>query len=251
MGSGTTLLALLLGQRLETAGVVTESARQISRSSFLHMPRTDSYASVAALTRALDVSASWDVTAARSDLSRLYRRRAFRSSEWIVDKGPNANLVRARQLKEAFPDSRFVAIFRDPVANVEGIRRKWSLFAESSLEEAIEFYRTIHEAFLEAIEEFSDDCLLIDYDEMVRRDAEYIRGLSSWLDIGAPTSSLPMRDRPNVKGRGVRAVSGKTISVVQGASGEAYARLSSTEVEAIQMGLSDLMSRLGELAWRP
>lgn len=251
MGSGTTLLALLLGQRFESAGVVTESARQISRGSALYMPRTDSYPSVAALMDGLRVSNEWDEATARSDLVALYRSRAFRDSPWIVDKGPNANLVRATFLKRLFPQGRFAMIFRDPVANVEGIRRKWTLFGRSPLAEAIDFYRFIHESFLDQCDAFGDDCRIIDYDDMVTRDADYLAGLGDWLGLGASSSALPMRDRPNVRGRGVRAVKGKQIAVVKGASGEAYDRLEPKEVAEIQAGTAELMERLRGRVWSP
>ena len=50
---------------------------------------------------------------------------------------------------ECFPDARFLLVVRDPVANVEGFRRKWPTFGRAPLSDSIGFYRRTHERFLE------------------------------------------------------------------------------------------------------
>ncbi|MGH0033767.1 MAG: sulfotransferase family protein [Myxococcota bacterium] len=251
MGSGTTLLAFLLGQRLDTAGVVAESARHISRRSCLHVDRTDSFASIADFERAIQASPDWSLEAARADLQRLYRSRAVRSSDVIVDKGPNTNLTRASFLKQAFPDARFVLIYRDPVANIEGFRRKWKLFGRSPLDEAIGFYRRIHESFLQAAERFPADVRVVDYAQLVAHDAAILEGLGQWARVGPASESLALPDRENRAGRGARNVVGGEVRVVSGADRSSYERLAEAEISAIRDGLADLAQRLSERAWRP
>ena len=132
IGSGTSLLAISLAQRFQVAGIATESARQIDPGSILWVDRVYRYPTIRAYTDVLHPRPDWTPARVREDLLALYRAKAEHdSAEAFVDKGPNVNLVRARLLLEAFPSAHFLLIFRDPVANVEGFRRKWQVVAHA------------------------------------------------------------------------------------------------------------------------
>ncbi len=251
MGSGTTLLAFLLGQRLDAAGVVAESARHISRRSFLYVPRTDGFASIPEFETALQADPDWSPAIVNRDLQRLYRSRAVRDSHVIIDKGPNTNLTRASLLERSFPDSRFVMIYRDPVANIEGFRRKWRLFGRSSLDEAIGFYRHIHEAFLRAAEDFAESVRVVNYRDLVQHDAEILEWLGDWAGLTVASEPLELPNRGSRRGRGARNIENGRIKVVSGADRESYGRLTEPEISRIQDELSDLMERLDARAWTP
>ena len=244
MGSGTTLLAVELWRCFEFAGLVTESALQVTGRSFLQTGPVDRHVSVAAYLAALEPRPDWSVAAARRDLLDLYRSRAEAPGLGVVDKGPNANLVRAGFLKRCFPDARFVLIVRDPVANVEGLRRKWPLFAREPLEVSIDFYRRIHERFLEQSAAFADEVVVVDYDGMVRRHDETLAALGERLELSRSSVPRQLDDRSSARGQGLRAVSENRVEIVQDADRAAYRSLASEDVEAIRAALGPLHRQL-------
>lgn len=248
MGSGTTLLALALGQRYECAGVVTESALQIAPGSFLRMGLVATYPSVAAYRDAILPRAGWSSSEGRAQLLELYRAHAVRDAVAIVDKGPNTNLVRARFLQECFPEGRFALIFRDPVANVEGFRRKWSTFGRDSLGASIEFYREIHERFLDAAPALREPPIMIEYERLVERHDRTLAALAAALGLEPARSGLRLEARENEPGQGIRNVRAGRIEVVADANERAYRGARSDDVSRIREALGSLHARMRALA---
>ena len=247
-GSGTSLLTLSMGQRFECAGVVYESKDRVPPSSPLYVPDIESFADPGAYLEGMRPRETWSVERAREDLLSMYRGASRGPSDVVIDKGPDANLLRARFLARCFPDAGFVLIFRDPVANVEGFRRKWQPFGGAPLEECVTFYRRIHTAFLDAWGALGSRVLAVEYERLVE-------DLDGELDRVARTLRLRDARRPrrlphyaNVEGRGARNVRGGRIGVVRDASARARARLGADEVRAIEAGLADLHERLRALA---
>jgi len=248
IGSGTSLLAASLGQRFAVAGVALESARQIDPRSCLWIDRLASYASIADYEGCLAPRPGWSVGAARDDLLDLYRSKADEPLDAFVDKGPNTNLVRAAFLHEAFPDGRFVLIFRDPVANVEGFRRKWVTFRKDTLDESIRFYAGIHERFLEQAEHFPEQCLAVEYEALVDDYDETLGRLAARLGLEAAAAPRPVSARAVGHGRGLRGVEAGRIRVVRDANQRAYATLDEADVARIRERLGPLHARLRSAA---
>jgi hypothetical protein len=248
MGSGTTLLALSLAQRHEFACVVTESAHEVDAASPLFVPRIDAFPSVAAYRSALEASGGASSERARRDLLALYRRRASRPGRFALDKGPNANLVRAALLARAFPDARFVLVFRDPVANVEGFRRKWPTFGRDALDASIAFYAALHEAFLAAAPALGPRAIAVAYEALVEGYDAQLARIGGFL--GLPPASRPraLPERGNHRGQGIRNVTGGRIHVVTDANQAAYACVAPGDAERIRTRLGPLHARLCELA---
>lgn len=248
IGSGTSLLAASLGQRFAVAGVALESAREISPRSCLWIDRVNTFDSIRDYEAVLAPRPDWSVEAAREDLLALYRSKADppadSSVDSFVDKGPNTNLVRAGFLREVFPDGRFVLIFRDPVANIEGFRRKWLTFKHDTLDESVRFYRVIHERFLEQAAEFPEQCIAVEYEALVARYEEALSKLASALEIAPAAAVRPVAARDVGKGRGLRGVEGGRIRVVKDANERSYSTLDEAEIARIREALGPLCERL-------
>jgi hypothetical protein len=251
MGSGTSLIALQLAQRFTCAGVVYESANEIAESSELHIPGPERFPTVAAYRDALRPQPQWDPQRARADLLALYRATATGGSDVIIDKGPNANLARAGFLARCFGEAHFVLIFRDPVTNIEGFRRKWPTFGSDSLQASIQFYAEMHERFLEAGQAFADRVTAVDYSDLVRANDALLDALGARLLLAPAGAHRRLRSRGNLEGRGIRNVKNSRIGVVDDADARAYDRMDAAAIEEVQSALAPLYTRMSELALKP
>lgn len=244
MGSGTSLLALSLGSRFHVAGVVYENALEVSPRSFLHMAAVDSHQSVADYERAIQPHSNWSVEEGRKWLRRLYRATAQRSFPGIIDKGPNVHLVRAGFLAECFPDASFVLVVRDPVANLEGFRRKWPTFARAPLIESIGFYRRTHERFLELADQCSLDVVAIAYEDLVGRYEAVLSQLAEHLDLSPRDAVGSVHARPDSGGKGIRNVAQGRISLLSRTNESSYSALAPGDVSLIRSELGELHHRM-------
>jgi len=250
MGSGTTLAALSLSQHFDFACVVTESAREIAAGSPLHLPALEAFESVEAYQRAIEASAGAGAEQARRDLLTLYRRSASRPGRFALDKGPNTSLVRAPLLARAFPDAHFVLVFRDPVANVEGFRRKWPTFGRDSLAASIDFYAAIHEAFLAALPALGPRVVAVEYEALVADHDAQLARIARRIGLAPATRPRALPERGNHRGQGIRNVANGQIRIVTDANQAAYRALPPEEAEVIRTRLGPLHDRLRELAAR-
>lgn len=244
MGSGTTLLALSLGARFECAAVIAESGREMREDSFLHVAHPDRFESVAAYQASFQPDPRWKVEAGREDLLGLYRSQARGPGDVVIDKGPNANLARAPFLLECFPDARFVLVFRDPVASVEGFRRKWARFRDAPLEDAIRFYAELHRQFVEDTTECQDRVTYVAYETLVTRYDEVMDDLGRQLDLHPARRRRHLASRANVEGQGIRNVRHNRIEVDPEANRKSYDRLSRDEIDLILERLRPLYAEL-------
>ncbi len=247
-GSGSTLMSLSLAQRFDCAGVVAESVLQIPKSSFLSVLPARCYSSIKNYENAILPDPTWDIDKGRKDLLNLYRSYSIGESEFVVDKGPNANQVRVDFLAKCFPNAIFIMIFRDPVVNIEGMMRKWSLFKNDSLEENIRFYDSIHTRFLDQAENFSEQVYVIDYQNFVKEHEKTLELIGKKIGMQPSKGNLSFSTRKNKPGQGIRNVENGRIQVVQGADEAAYKRLSPEVVEKIRSSLGELHKRLRNAA---
>ena len=244
MGGGTSLLAVQLGQRFECAGVAYESANDLPRDSFLHLSGPEAFPDVASYLEALRPGADWRPELGREALLDLYRASVWRRGDAVIDKGPNANLVRAGFLARCFPEARFVLIFRDPAANIEGFRRKWPSFGAAPIAQCVDFWSQIHRAFLSASARFASRSWIVDYADLVARNEATLAALASRLGLRAANVPRRLRARGNLEGRGIRNVSGRDVGVVDDADARARARLGDLACTEIDTALAPLLSEL-------
>lgn len=243
-GSGTSLLALSLGKSFDCAGVIYETNFQVAESSPLYVPDIDEFESVAAYQEFMTPKSDWTVESGRKDLLDCYRRFCWGASPVVVDKGPDINLLRASYLMECFPDGWLLLIFRDPVANVEGLRRKWKTFGNDPLSETIRFWRETHEAFLAAAAAHPDRALVLEYEALVESPDAALAALGRRMGLTQASGQRKLIESPNVEGMGIRNVKGNEIGYVTDANRRSRERLEASEVAEIEAGLGELESRL-------
>jgi hypothetical protein len=244
MGSGTSLLALELGQRFECGAVIYESAHEISPRSFLYSPGPHAFASVGEFFTGIRPDPGWSEAEGRAALLDLYRSKARRSGVVAVDKGPNTNLVRAEFLARCFPQALFIVILRDPVVTIEGLRRKWPLFAAEELEASIRFYRKTHERFVEAVCRFPERVISVDYEAIVARPDESLGAIARAVGLEPARRSPRLAPSANVEGQGIRNVRRGRIGIVTDANQRAYARLAPKVVRKIRDEVGPLTDRI-------
>ena len=248
MGSGTTLVALSLARRYEFGCVVTESAREVAESSPLHVPGLDAFPSVEAYEKALEAGGAASPERARRDLLALYRRRASRPGRFALDKGPNVNLLRAPLLARAFPDAHFVLVFRDPVVNVEGFRRKWPTFGRDALDASIAFYADTHEAFLAAAAALGSRVTYVEYEALVADYDAQLARIARRVGLAPAPRPRALAERGNHPGQGIRNVTGGEIHLVTDANETSYRAMAPGDVARIRARLAPLHARLRALA---
>lgn len=231
MGSGTTLVTRFLDQLYEFRGVANESAREIRSASPLHVRKSRSYRSVRAYTEALTLSPRCPPAVLREDLLKYYRcvLRPDAESDVVLDKGPNTHLVRARALAEAFPEATFLIVCRHPLAAVEGLRRKWELFAEAPLGDVCRFWADLHSEFFEQSREFSDRVMVVCYERLAGDPEVTHERIASFARLKRRDEPMRMGDRPDRRGFGLRNVVDGRIRIVGGATERAIQRLSEEE----------------------
>lgn len=248
MGSGTTLVAFEIGHRFDVAGVVEESALQVSRSSFMRAGLVADFDSTERYLASLYPSEGWSESEAIEALQRMYRTYADRGGLVIVDKGPNANLVRAAFLARCFPESRFLLVFRDPVVTIEGFRRKWPLFASEPLEASIAFFESAYQAFLDQTIGLGDRVVAISYEGLVVDRERTMRQVGERVGLDSSGSERHLAERPNVPGQGIRNVIGNSIGIVRDANRKAYSRMDDADVARIKDALGPIHDRLERMA---
>lgn len=239
MGSGTTLITRLIDQHFHVNGVANETALQIPRGSALHIRASHHYPTLEHMSRALFMHGDVDPITIRVDLLDYYRRIQRRKGPdaaevVIVDKAPNAHLVRTPVLRAAFPRSKFLFIYRNPVSAVEGLRRKWSVCAEAPFEHVARFWVLLHETFERDTAFFRDDVIPVPYELFTEDPDRVLASIEHQVPLGRRAELRILGNRPNQEGFGLRNVSGGKINVVKGVSQAARDRLERRYLELVE-----------------
>jgi len=239
MGSGTTLVTRLIDQHFHINGVANETALQIPRGSPLHIRASHHYPTLAHMSRALFLPEDVDPITIRVDLLDYYRRiqrmKGPDADELvIVDKAPNAHLVRTPGLRAAFPRSKFLFIYRNPISAVEGLRRKWSVCAEAPFEHVARFWVLLHETFERDTGFFRDDVIPVPYEAFTEDPDRVLACLEAEVPLRRRDNLRTLGNRPDKEGFGLRNVSGGEIKVVKGVSQSARDRLEKRYLELVE-----------------
>lgn len=248
-GGGTTVLAMLLRQKVLTAGLAAESALQLSSRSPMKIQPIRNYQSISDYRKAIDVPPNYTLMEARDDLLTMYRAHTRHAVSNIIDKGPNVNLVRAGFLHKCFPDSLFILLMRDPVACIEGMRRKWPLFGNAPMDDVIDFYEDIHTRFLEDLEISKINAVYVNYNELVEDSDLILKNICNAGNLQLGINESYYEERPNRQGQGVRNISNGKVNIVKNADQKAYERLNDNEINTIKKRLdplSDLIKKAFE-----
>ena len=246
-GSGTSLLNGLLDQNYVAGLCLQESARALRDNPHVGMAKVNHYESLSHYYRSMFVSRNLSPRKMRSILMRLYRLRQEypKESPVVFDKAPNVHLVRTGQLKASFPESKIILIYRDPVINVEGLRRKWpEVFGQAEFSAVCDFWQNTHEIFLSDIREFEEDVFAVSYAQLVENTDQVLQNVASFCKL-KPRGDLHLYpERPNRPGKGIRNIVDGKIRVIQDINYQALTHLSEEEVEFASRSLSQTYNKL-------
>ncbi len=245
VGSGTTFLALKLARSYECAGLVLESAHHVRARSVLRVRSLASLRSPAEYLERVRPRPTWTAQEIERDLTALYRSVAFHPGSRVVDKGPVATMMRASLLHQAFPRADFVLIYRDPVVNLEGFRRKWDLFRRADLDSLVDFYATIHREFLGFREEHPDRVTVVRYEDLVAGGGERLDVLARRLGLVRTVRELRLRAP-----RHLVEDDRSDRSIMETARQRAAEHFSSDERRRIEQELAGLLRRLESASMR-
>ncbi|MGI9629084.1 MAG: sulfotransferase family protein [Longimicrobiales bacterium] len=239
MGSGTTLITRLVDQHFHTNGVANETALQLPRSSPLHIRGSHRYKSLDEMTQSMFVPADADPITVRVDLLDYYRRIQRRKGPdakevVVVDKAPNAHLLRTSALRAAFPRSKFLFIYRNPISAVEGLRRKWAVCARAPFDHVARFWVLLHESFERDTAFFRDDVIPVPYETLTEDPERVLDVLEALVPLKRRKGLKEFTNKANREGFGIRNVSGGRIEVVRGVSQAARDRLEPRYLELVE-----------------
>jgi len=245
-GSGTTLMSSLLDQRFENSAAFHESALRFPVGASLRMESVGHYGRLDRYAEAMYLSSDSPRQGLRDEMLSLYRNRCTfpKRSNIVIDKAPNVHLVRAAQLQAAFPNARFILIFRDPRANLEGLRRKWSVFREADLESLCAFWEQMHRTFVDQTRRFDSSVRGISFERLIQDPDGELTELATWCALTLRPHPKTYADRPNDPGKGLRGVVGGAIRVDPSAARAPKTGLTDEQRDQVDRRLSPLYKTL-------
>jgi hypothetical protein len=248
IGSGTTLVTELLKSNFEFGSVYMETAHMLPRKSPLAINKPNDFGSVREYIDAMPFPKSASIEQVRQHHQNAYRFHASWRPDLLnaIDKCPNYTLARSADLKKAFPNARFIVIFRDPVANTEGLQRKWRLFKEAGPEQSMRLYEELYERFLKEAEDFTDSVIYLDYDAFVKSPDKLYSYLGEEWGMTRLEGQRKVR-KPSARKGGLRGVTQGSVKIDQTASRRSRDSVSAEIVENIDRELAVLHGRLKSL----
>ena len=235
-GSGTTLLSALLDQTYENGLALRESARHPQAHRLLFFEKALEYPTLDEYIEDLFLPARVSAGRVRHAVLTLYRRAADypKASAVVLDKAPNAHLVRLGALLAAFPEAQAIVLARDPVEVVEGMRRKWPQpFGAAGLEALCDFWNLMHHKALQDTESL-ENVLVVGYGQLVQQPETVTAAIATWAGLTARQQPKPLRDRKAKPGKGLRNVVAGEIQVVADAGAAARQNLNQAERQLIR-----------------
>ena len=219
-GSGTSLLHNLLHQRYENAASVKTNHKMSDKSPF-KMRRVDSYQTLMDFRKHFPIPDTLNDRKLCALYLNVYRkemaRQAFsyrKTSNVVLDKASILHQVRAKRLKTAFPQAKFLLIFRDPIMSIEGLRRKWQIYRHADLTELCDFWETLHREFVEDTSAFASDVMGIAYESLTQAVDTSLAEVAHFCGLKLREQLKPIKNHPNIPGKGLRNVINGTIQVV-------------------------------------
>lgn len=246
--SGTTLLLDLLDQSFITAGRSNETAFYISKRSSLKILPSWKYASLADFRAALKIPESYPDSAISRDLLNRYRKvtRIPCRSNRILDNSPGANLARIHRYRGLFEDFRVVVLFRDPVATIEGLMRKWELYRKAPVEELAHYWNDSYKNVLETLEHSSPSMVVVDHRDLLTRTVDVVDHIASHCGLERRTEPLHLGDRPQagVKTKGLTGIKDGKIEIDQARLNAAPSLLTGDDIEIVSQLTETIYKRL-------
>jgi hypothetical protein len=211
------------------------------------MKSVGSYSSVSDYLNNLPIPSRISDKRIRDAKNRVFSSNIKSPGKWnyIIEKSPNTVLVRSARLKAAFPDSKFVIVYRDCVESVEGLRRKWpDVFGRAKLEEVCHFWETLHRVFLREVKFFRGYVFGISFNEFVSIPGDMLSSLAVNIGLEIRDTLIPFSDRQNLPGKGLRNVTDGQIVVAEDKGQIGDFVLTEAECEYIRKRLGPISDEL-------
>lgn len=228
------MLGSLLDQHLALGYYGDETTRRLQTSDFA-TPPVDSLPDLKAY-QTLCFTPFADLQGVRLALMRYYLLRTESVVlRTVVEKSTVVSLTHARDLKHLFPRAKLILYYRDPVANLEGLRRKWALFRDAELEALADFWSACQLRCIEQLETLPcEEVMCLKYEEVVQDPADCVERVRRFLNVASRPQPKLLQDRPNVPGKALRNVASGLIRVEQDADTQSRQRLSEAQIRVIQ-----------------
>jgi len=226
-----------------------ESARGISKNSPLQIGPVATYETYSDYYHDLFLDINISRKQIKRDLVTYYRRiaRYPKESNIVIDKAPNAHLVRTKTLKSAFAKAKFILIYRDPVVSIEGLQRKWELFRKTSIHELCDFWVSLHRIFLNDTNESHSDVLGIKYSHLVNNTEEELFKIVQFCGLEKREHIFKYSDRPNIYGKGLHHIVQGEIKIINNRNSKINETVESDKVKMIRKKTAALYQNMNEL----
>lgn len=245
-GCGNTVLSALFHQKYKVAGFSDESALRAPRSSPYRLPHSNTFKSLKDFRAALELGNVTSDAVLRAALAQQFRRATElpKRGNVIVDKAPNAHMVRAPRLLAAYPNAAFVLVYREPISHVEGMRRKWTIFERACIADVCWFWRDLHEKFLADSQAFRHRVRLVSYERFVENPDETVGMIANWLAISRRSREKAHDDKENKPGFALRNVVEGNVRIVTDANEQAARRIDPRARDIINETLVPVYERM-------
>jgi hypothetical protein len=181
-------LLLPFGYAYKKEGVLTEYAHNVSYAAFEdfidNLPnKEDDY-----------------YDALGSFANTLYEKQCPNNEKYFLDKTPRYYHI-IPQIAKAFPDAKFVFLFRNPIHVMSSMIQTW---CDGRLNKMYSFERDLNygpEALSQGYELLKDKAYAIRYEEYVQDPKRYTQKLCEYLEIEFDENMLSSFASQNTKGR--------------------------------------------------
>lgn len=129
----------------------------------------------------------------------VYQKIAGEDKTYFLDKTPRYYLI-IDEIIETFPNAKFVFLWRNPLSIVSSIIDTWGNGKWMLYRSKIDIYKGI-DNMVNAFKKYEEKVYSVNYEKLVTKDHEELKGLFDYLDITFNQDALEKFDNVNLKGQ--------------------------------------------------
>lgn len=122
-----------------------------------------------------------------------------KGAQMFVDKTPRYHLI-ADEIIQAFPDAKFIFLWRNPISIVSSIVDTWDGKYWSAFKYKVDLYKGIA-SLLNAFEGNKDKALSVNYEELLRQPEKCIKEICAYVGVDYQSEMLDSLASARLKGR--------------------------------------------------
>lgn len=203
-GSGTTLLAAYLYQNFLFAGIVPEGPNIVSKNN-LYMPKTDSFETLKDYKKYI-LAQKIEKNLFKNSLNKINQQFAelFCDQNNLIMKTAIIPLIQIDQYLNSYEKSYMLVIFSNPILNIEGLKRKWRLFSNSSINDLCDFWNVVYQSALDFYPK--KRIIFIEYETFLTKTENIILTLQEILNLKRRKKIKKLQDNNHKSVKGLRGV---------------------------------------------